>query len=168
MTRLFVAAWPPGHICARLRAVTAVAPRDGERRVSAANWHVTLRFIGNVDIDIVTERLHAADLPAAHAVLGPEVSDLGARQIVVPVTGVDPLAKAVRGATAGLGHRDDRPFFGHITLARLRAGARSSLYGAAIDGTFDIDEIALVSSDTLPTGAVYETIATFPTTRSPV
>ena len=30
---------------------------------------------------------------------------------------------------------------------------------------FEIDEIALVSSDTLPTGAVYETIATFPISR---
>ena len=166
MTRLFVAAWPPDRICGRLSDVTAVAPLHGERRVPEVNWHVTLRFIGNVDIDRVTERLRAADLPAARAVLGPEITDLDGRQIVVPVTGVDPLAHAVREATAGLGAPDRRPFFGHITLARLRDGARSSLRGAAIDGAFEIDEIALVSSDTLPSGAVYETIATFPITRS--
>ena len=167
MTRLFVAAWPPEHIRARLSDLTAIAPQDGERRAADANWHVTLRYIGNVDIDRVTERLDAADIPTARAVIGPEVTDLGGRQIVVPVTGVDLLAHAVRQATADLGEVDNRPFFGHVTLARLRDGAGSTLRGASIDGVFEITEVALVSSDTLPTGAVYETIATFPTTRSP-
>ena len=163
MTRLFVAAWPPDHICAELTGLTDVQSLDGERRVPPENWHITLRFIGTADIARVIERLEAVEFPAAQAMLGPGVIDLDGRQIVVPVTGVDQLARSVRLATDGLGEHDDRPFFGHLTLARVRAGVSPTLRGTAFDATWEIDEIALVTSETLPSGAVYDTVATFPT-----
>ncbi len=36
--------------------------------------------------------------------------------------------------------------------------------GTEFNAQFDIDEIALITSDLLPSGAVYRTVATFPTT----
>ncbi len=166
MTRLFVAAWPNEDVRARLTAATTIAPCEGERRAPVANWHVTLRFIDGADVDGVIDRLRSAELPTAQAVLGPAVIDLAGRQMVVPVTGVERLANAVRQATADLGEHDDRPFFGHLTLARVRDGAGSTLRGTPIDGSFEFDQIALLRSDTLRTGAVYDTIASFPTTES--
>lgn len=166
MTRLFVAAWPSAHVRSRLGDLTGSQPVVGERRVPFENWHVTLRYLGNADIDRVSERLRTADLPRVRAVLGPAVIDLDGRLIVVPVADVDRLAAAVRHATEGLGERDSRPFLGHLTLARVRNGATSALRGQPIDGSFEIDEVALVTSQTLPSGAVYDTMTTFPTTGS--
>jgi 2'-5' RNA ligase len=165
MPRLFVAAWPDAATCDALDAL----PRPGERDVRwvrPANWHVTLRFLGDVDAGEVIERCGEAEFPSAVARLGPAVERLDRRQIVVPVDGVDDVARAVRAATDGLGERARRPFRGHLTIARTKPDVASSVLGTAIDVTFDVDEIALVASDLTPNGAVYTTMATFPT-RTP-
>jgi len=166
VTRLFVAAWPSPTIVAQLRDLTADRQLDGERRVPEENWHVTLRFIGRADVDEVSAQLADARLPRVLAQLGPTVIDLDGRQIVVPVAGVDNLAAAVATATAGLGEPAAHPFRGHLTLARVRDDEASTLIGQPVSGSFEIDEIALVRSETRPSGAVYDTLATFPTTRS--
>ena len=65
---------------------------------------------------------------------GPRVERLGPRLLVVPVTGLEPLADAVRTATVGLGRDDQRPFRGHVTIARTQAHAPSAALGVAIEG----------------------------------
>lgn len=162
MPRLFVAAWPDA---ATYDALDALARPDepAVRWIRPSNWHVTLRFLGDVDIGEAIERCGEATFPSAVARLGPEVERLDRRQIVVPVDGVDDLAAAVRAATAGLGERDRHRFRGHLTIARAKPDATSSVLGAPIDAAFDVDEIALVASDLTPDGAVYTTVATFPT-----
>jgi 2'-5' RNA ligase len=82
---------------------------------------------------------------------------------MVPVDGVDELARAVRAATADIGEPDRHLFRGHLTIARLGPNAHSTATGCPIQAEFEIDEIALVTSDLQPTGAVYTTIARFPT-----
>ena len=161
MTRLFVAAWPPCDVADRLARFAAVAD-EGSRPVPADRLHVTLRFIGDVDADTVAERLRVADLPASDARFGPEVVRLGGRQVVVPVKGADELATAVCTATHGLGLADRREFFGHITLARTRRGARSTIEGRQLSGSFPLDDIRLVGSALEPTGPVYTTLGRFP------
>jgi RNA 2',3'-cyclic 3'-phosphodiesterase len=161
VTRLFVAAWPDADTVRRLRELGR-PDEAGVRWVPERNLHVTLRFLGEVDPSEVGRRLATADLPATRAVLGPEIERLGGQQIVVPVAGVDALAAAVRSATAEVGEHDSRPFRGHLTIARTRRGATSSLIGRALTSSFDVSEVALVASELLPTGAVYTTVATFP------
>ena len=124
---------------------------------------MTLRFLGEADPATAIELLSAATLPAAKAVLGPAVERLDGRQVVVPVAGVDELAAAVRSATAAIGNDDRRPFRGHLTIARTRGAETSGVRGAPVTARFTIDEIALVGSDLQPSGAVYTTLATFPT-----
>jgi len=162
MVRLFVAAWPTTDALRTL----ALIPRPtgpGVRWVPEESWHITLRFLGEVEAVEVADRLAGADLPRATARLGPAIEQLGQRQIVVPVDGVDTLAGAVRSATEGIGGNDRRPFRGHLTIARLRPNARSPVAGRAVDAEFEIEEIALVSSDLQPDHAVYTTLARFPT-----
>lgn len=165
MSRLFVAVWPDAPTCDALDALARPRERD-VRWVRPANWHITLRFLGDVDTGEAIERCSGAAFPTAVARLGPEVERLDRRQIVVPVDGVDDLAVAVRAATAGLGDGDRHRFRGHLTIARTKPGASSSVLGAPIEAAFDVDEIALVASDLTPNGAVYTTVATFPT-RTP-
>jgi 2'-5' RNA ligase len=167
MARLFVAAWPSADVAARL----ATLPRSAEpgvRPVPPANWHITLRFIGEVGPDEVQEvrdRLDRAELPAAAAVVGPQIERLGRGQLVVPVAGVDELAAAVRAATGQIGLPDQHRFVGHLTVARTKHDARSALFGTPFHATMPVDEVALVESALEPTGAVYATVASFPTTR---
>ncbi len=162
MTRLFVAAWPDAATIERLAAL----PRPdttGVRWVPDQNLHITLRFLGDVDLEATRDLLAAAALPGATAALGPEVVQLDGRQVVVPVDGVDRLAAAVRSATAAIGEHDPRRFRGHVTIARTKRGASSTLIGVSVAGGLAITEVALVASDLRPDGAVYTTVATFPT-----
>jgi 2'-5' RNA ligase len=84
--------------------------------------------------------------------------------LVVPVAGLDALAAAVVAATAGLGRPpDDRPFRGHLTLARARRGASvrglaGQLAGDEVAAAFPVREVRLVRSHLGPHGARYEDV----------
>ncbi len=160
--RLFVAAWLPDDVVDQLAALQRSTEPD-VRWVPRENLHVTLRFLGQARANDVIGRLDGATFPQATATLGPVVSRLGHDLVVVPVAGLDGLATVVHDATAGIGRPEPRRFRGHITLARLRHRAACGVTGTRVDARFDVGEVALVRSRTLPTGAVYETLSTFAT-----
>jgi 2'-5' RNA ligase len=162
MARLFIAAWPPAEIIDAVRGL----PRPDEPGVTwvpERNWHITLRFLGEADLDAVVARLETVTLPRATARLGPVIERLDARHIVVPAVGVDELAAAARAITAELGTVDRRRFQGHLTVARTRPRAASRVIGTPFSGSWDISNVAVVESALLRTGAVYSTVATFAT-----
>lgn len=169
MPRLFVAAWPPDEVRARLHDV----PRDGwgdVRWMPEENWHVTLAFLGEAAIDDVTAALHRTALPPATAQVSSRQRVLGRTNLVLPVTGLDQLARAVR-TVLDLAHADRR-FQGHITVARSRGGrpitGRSAEQASWTELSFDVHEVALVVSKLTPEGSSYLTAATFPATRDPL
>lgn len=165
MARLFVAVRPPAEVLALL----AELPRPDEpgvRWVPPAQWHVTLRFLGEADVGAARDALAAlADATAGidrpvTAELGPAVSRLGRSVVCVPVQGLAPLAAAVVAVTDGLGDPPDpRPFTGHLTLARLRGRAACGIAGAPVSGRFDVTEVELVRSTLGSTGATHEVVA---------
>ena len=145
MPRLFVAAWPPDEVRARLRDVR----RDGwgdARWMPEENWHVTLAFLGEADTDGVTQALRRTTLPLATADVSPRLEVMGRTSLVLPVAGVAELARAVRTAT--LPDHADRRFRGHITMARSRGGRPIKGHSAEPAPwsrlPFDIDEVAVV------------------------
>src|SRR5580658_8973846 len=81
----------------------------GVRSVKPNQWHVTLRFLGAVNEDLVPA-LIAALIGAARAVSGPVRCTIGPatawfanqRVLQLPVTGLDQVAEAVRSATIPL------------------------------------------------------------------
>ncbi len=164
MARLFVAIWPPDDVLDRLADVER--PKDqGVKWVPQENLHVTLRFLGDADEDEVAARLDQTLLPAAMAVIGPAFDLLGERSLISPVAGVDELAEVVHTALRGLGTEPERRRFqGHITVARLARHARPQRSaGRRFDAMFDVTEVALVASTLRDSGAVYDTVATWPT-----
>lgn len=164
MTRLFVAIWPPDDVLDALADIER--PKDqGVKWIPRENLHITLRFLGDAHVEEVVARLDDVNLPAATAVVGPAFDLLGERSLISPVAGVDDLADVVRRALRGLGTERERPRFqGHITVARLARRARPQRSaGRRFDATFDVTEIALVESTLRDSGAVYETIETWPT-----
>jgi 2'-5' RNA ligase len=167
MARLFVAVWPTAEVIEHLRAV----PRDSwvdVRWIPERNWHVTLRFIGEATAEDTIEALAAVELPVVSAQVSMRIERLGGRSVVVPVDGVDTLARAVREATEGIGTDALDPHFrGHITLGRSR-GKRPIKGGIATADPpppirFDVQEVALVASTLTDHGSDYEPLASFPT-----
>ncbi|MGH9187070.1 MAG: RNA 2',3'-cyclic phosphodiesterase [Acidimicrobiales bacterium] len=164
--RLFVAVLPPDAVLDRLAAVPPRPDRAGVRWTSRDQWHITLRFLGELaDAVELAERLRPviAGLPAGRAVLGPAVELLNPRIVSVPVAGLDTIAVAVVDATRDLGRPpEDRPFRGHITVARLkglRSGAARALTGASLEARWDVTDVHIMQSRLSPHGASYESVA---------
>jgi 2'-5' RNA ligase len=160
---LFVAVWPPAGVLDRIE----VLPRgeDGWRWTARPQWHVTVRFLGEADEDEVVAALGRVRAPVAEARLGPAVTVLGRGVLMVPVEGLDEVARTVTEATRAVGQPpDDRPFRGHLTLARWRGRGRgrSVLVGTELAGSFPVEELHLVRSTSGPEGSQYENVAALP------
>jgi 2'-5' RNA ligase len=155
--RLFVAVMPPGDVLDRLAALRR-PERPGVRWTRRDQWHVTLAFLGEVaDPGPVVAALDVAPLAPATAVLGPAVAALGRRVVCVPVGGLGDLAGAVRHAVAP-GERDDRPFRGHVTLARVQRVRIGDLVGEPMGGRFAVGDVRLVRSHLGAGGPRYENL----------
>lgn len=162
MSRLFVAVWPPAEVLDAVEALHRPAEAGG-RWTRRDQWHVTLRFLGPADADEVSAALAGLGHEPVEAVLGPEVGRLGEGVVQVPVAGLDGLAKAVVSLTAGVGRPpEDRPFIGHLTLARMVGEPPAGVLGQALSATFPVDSVALVTSELGGDAARYTTVATFP------
>lgn len=186
--RLFVAVWPPPAVVEAVAAAADAARRragdvasgavdtsgagatpmaQGLRWTDPAEWHVTLRFLGRVDRATALRAFGAVGRQPAPVLarVGPATGRFGRRVLHVPVQGLEGLAAAV-AATSDVGEPpDDRPFAGHLTLARARArgGADlSSAVGVPVSAAWEVEEITLVASRPgagAGLGARYEVVA---------
>ena len=163
MSRLFVAVWPPDDVLGQLRAL----PRPDTPSVrwsTEDQWHVTLRFLGNVDdVDEVRDALASIELPAAPVRVGPATKRLGNGVLMVPVHGVDDLAHEVLRVTDEIVPNEERHFTGHLTVARAksRGAIPRSLEGTPLEASWTATSFALVRSQTKPSGAVYTDVETY-------
>jgi 2'-5' RNA ligase len=162
--RLFVAVWPPEDVLDRLAAIERRA--DDVRWTTRAQWHVTLHFLGEVDDGLVPDVVSAVGdaasaLTPVRVSLSDRLSRFGRAVAHVEVSGLVPWADAVRGALgAGL---EDRPFVGHVTIARAKP--RTSVAGlAGIElppgpSSWVASELAVVRSELGPGGSRYSNVA---------
>jgi RNA 2',3'-cyclic 3'-phosphodiesterase len=162
VARLFIAVWPPAEVARQLTAMHRHDQRQvqrGVRFVRPENWHITLRFVGDADPDAVVDVLDGTAFASARARLGPAVEVMGGHAIVVPVHGLDTLARQVAERTGQIGEPPGRQFVGHLTLARVKPdAAMPQVVGFSLSAEFDVEEIALVESRLEPQGVQYETI----------
>ena len=124
-------------------------------------WHVTLRFLGSLDVAVAVaalDRLRGS--PGARAELGLDVVRLGREVLALPVDGLGGLAAAVDVAFDGLGQAtEQRTFRGHLTLCRGKA-VRAGLVGRPPDRmSWPVESVALVRSHLGRDNARYETVA---------
>jgi len=174
--RLFVAVWPPESVVELLLGLDR--PDVAQLRwTTEPQWHVTLRFLGEVDdpdpvadaLGRVPAALADAGVPDVRAALGPTTAWFPGRHVLqVPVGGLDALANAVGDVTAPWGQLEDRHFSGHLTVARARGSTPGppSLAGASVAATWRVRSFELVSSLLQPSGSGYDTVTTVPLSDS--
>ncbi len=169
--RLFVAVWPDAATQHRLSALD-LDEVQGLRLVRPENWHITLRFIGEVEDSIVPAIIDSLRNAAVtvrgpvHCQIGPATAWLGGTRVLqMPVAGLDEMAIAVRAQTDALVPKDKPDgghFVGHLTLARSRrrlsATRRRELAGIPFSSAFDVDYFDLVRSDISRHGPRYDTL----------
>lgn len=168
--RLFVAVDLPEAVAELVRAMERPNLLS-LRWTTEAQWHVTLRFFGEVDeeelpglaaaLDAVPQALLSDDDDEVEAVLGPVSGWFPGRRVLqVPVAGLEELAAVVADATASWGDDPEGHFRGHLTLARVK-GPRPgppSLAGHGLSATWPVEELVLYSSALGGAGSVYEAV----------
>jgi 2'-5' RNA ligase len=152
------------------------------RWVDAANMHLTVRFIGQVDDDRVAAVIDAVRAPLPIAPFEIELGDCGAfppsgppRVIWIGLAAGLPSLSAMhdelnrRLAPLGL-EAEDRAFSAHLTLARIRECPRGAARPArdAIAAVQPrptrcvVDAATLFQSRLSPKGATYQPLANIP------
>ena len=165
--RLFVAVWPSTEVLDAIAGFERPEVR-GLRWTTPDQWHVTLRFLGECEVDDVLPAFRTISADRAEVTMGPTTGRFGNRILHVPTEGLLSLATATVAATAGVGQPpDDRPFAGHLTLARSRRGDTDLRPFASLPlaGRWTVDQLTLVASHLGPGGARYEIVESLPLGR---
>jgi 2'-5' RNA ligase len=166
--RLFFALWPDDAVRAGLRAAQAALPPRGGRPVHAEDVHVTLIFLGDVELS----RLPCV-LGAAAGVRGTAFELLVDRQGYWPrprVAWCAPtavpdalvaLVQALSRALAGCGFEPERrPYSPHITLYRKSGGVPDAALTRPV--RWPCREFVLVESNPAREGPRYVVLARWP------
>lgn len=175
MLRLFVGINFPPEL--KLRLSLLCAGVAGARWVDPGNFHLTLRFIGEIaedtagDIDEALSRIKAARFPlqlAGTGVFGgrrPHALWVGVERHPELVRLRDKVEQAV--TRAGL-EPEQRKFAPHVTLARLRdpeldqLGHFLATHAQFRSETLPVDRFSLIASFPTKAGSVYEDQADYP------
>jgi 2'-5' RNA ligase len=158
------------------KLIASLRPRvPGARWVRPEGVHLTLRFLGDTPPERVEQLLPllaaaasgGEPLEARTAELGtfpgpgkpPRVLWLGLR---LPPPAASLQAECERAAVAVGFPSEERPFRGHLTLARFRERVLRPALPPVDLGPIRLETLALVRSELRPGGAVYTPIARFP------
>ena len=166
--RLFVALELPE--ATRARTAALLAPQEGLRPAAERSLHVTLAFlgwraeedverIGTLTGEAVAGRSPVRLVPAEVRAVPPRRPRLFALDLHDPDRGCAELQAAVADALAGaeLYEPEKRPFWPHVTLARVRRGQRVRRVAAGDPpAPFRADRVVLYRSTLGPDGAVYD------------
>ncbi len=179
--RLFVAIDPPPAIAASIEKVLAPARRlaPDEKWSSLSKLHLTLVFLGHLPASTVEPIGAALSRAAARAAaFDAQVRGAGtfgrgsrARVLWLGVDGGDALVRlqaAVAEELEAFGHREERDYRPHLTLARARAPQGSRALAAVREalaehdfGRFRVQEIVLYRSELSPQGARYAALGRY-------
>jgi 2'-5' RNA ligase len=156
--------------------ITSLRPRlSGARWVRPEGVHLTLRFLGDTSPERIATLRPLLSAAASGAELGearlaglgtfpgtgkpPRVLWLG---IQLPPPTLSLQAECERAAVAVGFPPEERPFRGHLTLARFRERVLRPALPPVDLGVIRLRTLALIRSELRPGGAVYTPVARFP------
>jgi len=147
--------------------------------VERENFHVTLKFLGEIDEATAEEVKRAlAEIAKKHKKHRARVKDIGVfpnpnyvRVIWAGIEndeGIKAIASDVEREMRRLGFKKEKDFVAHITIGRVKfVRDKLELAMALKDlanedfGEFDVEAIELKKSTLTPKGPIYETVARF-------
>ncbi|MCC6203287.1 MAG: RNA 2',3'-cyclic phosphodiesterase [Gammaproteobacteria bacterium] len=167
MPRLFFALWPDDEVRAAVAEVANEVRLASGRRVPAANYHVTLAFLGDVDDDITAAALALGETIAGTPFTftldrlgwwrGPAVAWFAPGEPPSPL--VD-LARVLGAALRRVGlPAESGSYRPHLTVARKVAAPPRLDHAFAVH--WRVAAMALVASRAGPDGSRYEPVATW-------
>jgi 2'-5' RNA ligase len=180
--RLFVAVQIPeahrDHIHAMAMRLKKELPKVRASWVPAENYHVTLQFLGNTGLSTEVFRLlEKLTTPGFTLGLGgvgafpderkASVVWMGAGLGALPGgSELAQLALEIEGRLKPLGFTRDKPFSGHLTVAKVKIPTDISAIlapekGALLD-PYPVKEILVYESKTTPNGSRYHELQRFP------
>ncbi len=171
--RLFFALWPDAVLRARLAALAAAAPGLRGRALARENLHLTLVFLGSVDeVQKACAEQVAGEVRAEPFSLTLDHGGHwgGSRVLWVGPSCVPPrlhtLVETLGRGLESCGHRPDkRPFRAHVTLMRKAPPPPQELLVEPL--RWAVREFCLVRSETVPEGARYRVLRTWPLRSRP-
>jgi RNA 2',3'-cyclic 3'-phosphodiesterase len=171
MLRLFVGIELPPELRLSLSLLASGVP--GAKWVDPGNYHLTLRFIGEIDegraedVDAALNQIRAPRFDLVLATIG----HFGLRQLWVGVERNDALQHLhgkIESALTRLGlPPDERHYTPHVTLARLKGTTEARLqaylaaHGLYRAPPFRVERFALIASYLTKSGAIYEDQANY-------
>ena len=168
MTRAFVAVALPSGALDAVAACLDELVLAGGRRTTRDQWHLTLQFLGDADIDAVVSALDGFSVPGGRVRLGGAGAFPKERRASVLWLGVmeghdvlAALASAVAQRLAPLGYEpESRPFRPHLTLARCAKATDlrepvAALGSEPIGPAWIVDSLVLYESQLRRDGARY-------------
>lgn len=147
------------------------------RVVPSANWHVTLRFLGDMSeqkLPALTKVLHDGVPEPLHwsvRITGVGAFPQRSRPSVVwvglkPDDAIRQLATSLNQALGAIGIKpESKSFRAHVTLARLKGRPTQALNQLLTEmadtelGTCELGEVVLMQSELTSSGAVYRRVA---------
>ncbi len=154
------------------RALKPIAERFEPRWTRSTDMHLTLKFLGDVPDEAITElseitRRRAAEHPPVEAMLDcvSAFPDTRRARVLVALVkaDLDSLAKTLDDDAAGFGvERERRPFRPHLTMARFQRPGNAAFVveSARLEPVpFLLSELVLFQSRRSPKGAEYVAVA---------
>ena len=167
--RLFIAALLPQEIHKLLSSYTNTLKKNihGVKWEKSEKLHITLKFLGSVDDDQVSQITHTtSQLTSKYAPFKISLTQFGAfpslnnpRVLYAGLTSNNLLSKfqsVLETRLCDLGfEKDNRKFTPHVTLARVKKRLDLRAIPRIREKTFHITQIALIKSELRPEGSVY-------------
>jgi 2'-5' RNA ligase len=178
MLRLFVGLEIPDAVRSQLSALQSGVP--GARWVTPENFHVTLRFIGEVDegqasdIDLLLSGIRAPAFEMSIGGVGHFGDGKKLRALYAAIArnpALEHLQNKIESAVVRAGCKPQgRRFTPHVTLARFSAREQAghhlaqfmASHGLLRSTAFAIEQFSLFSSVTRPEGSIYTVEADYP------
>ncbi|MGQ0593486.1 MAG: RNA 2',3'-cyclic phosphodiesterase [Gammaproteobacteria bacterium] len=167
--RLFLALWPDEALRCRIAAMAETARVTGGRPVPRANWHITLAFLGSLEVERrrgVEREADAVRVPAFELWLDRLGFWLRPGGILWLGTSQPPEALVRLATRLGEGisnsgiEADPRPFHAHLTL--MRRVERAVRLDPPTPLRWPVADFVLCESVTDPGGARYRVLARWP------
>ena len=170
--RLFIAIRAPQEIHAQIaQAAAHLHERMGVRVLPPENWHLTLRFIGDVD-EPTAKKIGDALSAVKFSPFSVRLYGAGAypnthfpRAIYIggESKGAEELAAKIEAALSSFNLQKEK-FSVHLTVARSRGAGDIDdfLKNTGDVGQFDARSFVLMKSARLPQGAAYDAVREYP------